>query len=183
MTIDWSNPTVQAAAVALVGVFVAGVFVVAGALVGGRISARAARGAAETVAAAAKDTRQEKRQDHRDDIQRDNLMALQEVLTEWMNAVTRVHWMDMDLFHTTGVRTAASAPENLEARALLARLKYLTERMRSDALRTRFDHIRIGAMTIELATNALDLQKAWQTLGLEVDKWGRELGAELRQSL
>jgi hypothetical protein len=66
MTIDWANPTVQGAVVAALisfaGVLIAGIAGVSGAVLGGRIAARAARDAAAAAANESAANREESRQ-------------------------------------------------------------------------------------------------------------------------
>lgn len=178
--IDWSNPTIQVAAIGLGGIVLVAILSLVGAFIGGRISARGAHDAAVTAAGLASAARREARQDHRDDMQRDTLLILQEALTEWMRAITRIYLEDIERFRTTGARGMVSGPLDEDSRVLGAKFMYLTERVRDDGLRALLTDLRSRGNGLESLRSATELAAGWMALSVQSARCYEALGSVLR---
>lgn len=186
MTIDWSNPTVQVAAIGVAGVVLAalfaGIFGAVGAMVAGRISASATRDAARAASSAEAAARAEGRQDRLDEIQRATLLELQEALAEWMRAETKIHLADIDSLKKHG--KLFLLPDGIADEEFAAgrRFIYLTERVRDDGLRTALTGLR--AKGAELEARRAILHEAATVESTEQDMFGLgEAGVAVSQQL
>lgn len=145
-SLDWSNPTVQVAALGIAGVILAsllaGIFGTLSALAAGHQSS-----SADTAA------RAETRQDRLDEIQRTTLLEIQERLTEWMRAETKVYMADLATLKEHG--RVFLLPDDVSQESFMTgrRLMYLTDRVRDDALRESLIALRSDAARIEVTTH------------------------------
>jgi hypothetical protein len=194
MTIDWSNPTIQVAALGVIGIIsaalLAGVFGAAAALVSSRAAASTSRDVAQAAAAAARLERAEAHQAKLDDIQRDTLLALQERLAEWMRAAGKAHVVDARTLRAGPGLTQGDPNVSEEEMMTGRRLMYLTERVRDDQLRKALSDLRAHAAGIEADKLALrdKLTLEWEDtkfneLVLEGDEVLEKLGVTLRTFL
>ncbi|MFN8620615.1 MAG: hypothetical protein U0869_07740 [Chloroflexota bacterium] len=133
--------------------------------------------------------RREARQDRLDEIQRTNLLDLQEALQAWGRAIVKVIMTDRAIFTQTGHLT--QLPENLNQEAFDTgvRFMWLTERVRDDSLRQVLEDVRaldsgiqarravyadeVTLLSIDADERALmdALSKAQQAVGTELRRY------------
>jgi hypothetical protein len=137
-----------------------------------------------------REARREVTQSRLDDIQRQNLLDIQERLAEWMRAQTQVFLADSDTLRTTGrLRQLPKGVSDVDVETG-RRLMYLTERVRDDDLRAMLTGLRqrgaereaYHAVYHESVTGA-SIEATWFELVNMADAVQTRVGAVLRSFL
>lgn len=139
--------------------FTAGLIGIAGAVIGygARVLEQWLRAGWE--AGHARTAREEVRQDRLDEIQRANLLDLQQRFNEWLRAIVKIHLADRKTLIDRGKLYQLPDDVSLEEFETGRRAMYLIERVRDDELRSKLRAFRSDAAANEVShlANRADL--------------------------